>query len=72
MLEQGQRPRGRLYALHADKDTLADHDTTRHVVSLLGDRAKFHSFSSTSHVIEEHPEEQLLVFEALAWLDKKV
>ncbi len=72
MLDNGQRPTGRLYALHADKDTLADHDTTKHIVGLLGDRAKFHSFSSTSHVIEEHPEEQHLVFEALAWLDMKV
>jgi alpha-beta hydrolase superfamily lysophospholipase len=70
LLKQGHTPAGRVYALHADKDTLADHDSTRDVVALLGDRGHFHSFASTSHVIEEHPVEQQLVFNALAWLDR--
>lgn len=69
LLQQGHTPAGRIYALHADKDTLADHDSARSVIGLLGERGHFHSFSSTSHVIEEHPTEQRLVFDALQWLE---
>jgi len=71
MLDGGNVPAGRIYAIHGDRDTLADHATAKEWIGLLGDKAHFASIASTSHVMGEHPVEQLHVFDALQWLDKK-
>lgn len=68
LLEAGSRPEGKFFVIHADKDTLADYDTTREWVGLLGKNATLHTLHSDSHVIEENPSERDVVLAGVAWL----
>lgn len=69
LLKTGKRPEGRVYVLHAERDTLADFETSKAWTALLGDRGHFAPIiGSTSHVFEETAGEQELVLDAMKWL----
>lgn len=68
LLQQGQGPSGRVYVIHADHDTLADHDASKEWVALLGQQATLQTLSSTSHVVSENAAEQGFVLDGLQWL----
>ncbi len=70
LLEQGARPQGRVYVIHANQDTLADYQTTKDWVSLMGPKATLQTLSSSSHVLAENPGEQQEVLKAIAWLSQ--
>ena len=72
MLDKGMKPEGRVYVLHAERDTLADFQSSKEWTAKLGDRGHFEPIvGSTSHVFEETAGEQLLLLNGLKWLESK-
>jgi alpha-beta hydrolase superfamily lysophospholipase len=62
----GERPRGNVFILHSNADTLARYDATVAYAERIG--AHVRTVDSTSHVYALNPKERELVLEGFAWL----
>ncbi|MFZ5471435.1 MAG: alpha/beta hydrolase [Myxococcota bacterium] len=71
LLEQGKKPQGRFFFIHAENDTLADVESSRAVAGLFNERAHFRTLPSANHVFEETAREQELVLEGIEWATRR-